>query len=108
MNLVTKISTLVVVTLSFLCFVEALKCFRCTLFNYKGICLYKEDPCETQSNQVCVWWATYAGLSYQAKSRTPNLGREIPPNAMITKIVDVPTTAIQAMEEPTHSMVLCI
>ncbi|XP_021044811.1 secreted seminal-vesicle Ly-6 protein 1-like [Mus pahari] len=61
MNPVMKISILLFVTLSFICFVEALKCFQCPLFNSKGRCFYQEATCETQNNQVCVWWAKFAG-----------------------------------------------
>uniref|UniRef100_UPI00402B292D prostate and testis expressed protein 14-like n=1 Tax=Arvicanthis niloticus TaxID=61156 RepID=UPI00402B292D len=61
MNPVMKIGTVLIMTLSFLCYMEALKCFQCTLFNFKGICLYQNPPCETQNNQVCVWWAKSAG-----------------------------------------------
>ncbi|NP_001028955.1 prostate and testis expressed H precursor [Mus musculus] len=61
MNPVTKISTLLIVTLPFICFAEALKCFQCTLFNSKGKCLFQEPPCETQNNEVCVLWAKFEG-----------------------------------------------
>ncbi|XP_028639975.1 secreted seminal-vesicle Ly-6 protein 1-like [Grammomys surdaster] len=61
MNPVTKIGIALILTLSFLCFVEALKCFQCTFSNTNGPCLHQEPPCKTQKNKLCVWQVKFSG-----------------------------------------------
>jgi hypothetical protein len=44
------------------------------------------------------------GLSYQAKNGTPNSSREIPPSAVIAKIADAATPAMQVRAEPPQKL----
>ncbi|XP_031202253.1 prostate and testis expressed protein 4-like [Mastomys coucha] len=63
MNLVTKISTLVVVTLSFLCFVEGLICNHCR--NSKNSqCLSEAKRCTTSPGGSCSTTSYFVGQKH--------------------------------------------
>ncbi|XP_041512817.1 prostate and testis expressed protein 14-like [Microtus oregoni] len=54
MNSATIISTLLIVTISLLCSVEALRCIKCEHYLSSKICKTSEHYCETKDKEKCL------------------------------------------------------
>nr|XP_048314745.1 prostate and testis expressed protein 4 [Myodes glareolus] len=63
MNPATKVSTVLIVTLSFLCLVEGLTCNVCDLAD-KARCKKGKSRCTAQRGQSCASISTYIGSKH--------------------------------------------
>ncbi|XP_005085916.1 prostate and testis expressed protein 4 [Mesocricetus auratus] len=63
MNLATKICTLLIVTLSFLYFVEGLTCNVCE-FSKNSRCRYGQGRCNAKRGQSCATIAQFSGSKH--------------------------------------------